>query len=149
LPLAYVLLARAASAVTGVGHAKPEDALALVRSTDIRSSRDARLHCVTQARHLFDDSLKSQGGVSGHVLAKDRCRFALTHDTNNLWPEVCVVIVTASAPGVREAGAVVYDGAIGDVGLVVCDRDVVHRGAAVCGLRSLAQEPGSIAIHDS
>ena len=56
LPLAYVLLARPASAATGVGHPEPEDSLALVRGTDISSSRDARLHCVTQARHVFDDS---------------------------------------------------------------------------------------------
>ena len=54
----------ASGAVVGVGHPEPEDPLALVRSADVRSSRDNRLHAETHARQVFDDSGKPKGEVS-------------------------------------------------------------------------------------
>jgi hypothetical protein len=86
----------------GVGQPEPEKPLAAMRRADIRSSRDKRLHAVTHARHVFDDSLESQGGVSGNIFTKDCCRFDLTHDAKNLEPEVPLVVGSLAESGGAE-----------------------------------------------
>lgn len=105
LPRSKVPLALSESADIGVGHPEPEDSLAPVRGACVRSSRDERLNAVIHARHSFDDSLKPQGGVSTHVLAKDCARTDLTNDAKNVGDHVSRVVSSESLAGARVADA--------------------------------------------
>jgi len=121
------------SDAVGEGHpaisrGENEDPLALVRGADFSRAEYSPRHIVTHFFQVADDCGESQRDVSFDVLEEAQSWFTKSNAICDPGPEVSFVFFSLSLSCCGERLAVVDDGPVGVVTLVLVDGDVVYIG---------------------
>lgn len=90
----------------GVGHIvplrEPEEPLAPVRGSCVRSSEECRRKAVAQLVNLSGDDIESESQMVGDVFAEDVAGLDLSDDASELGPEVSFIRLGELLAGDRE-----------------------------------------------
>lgn len=85
-----------------VGHAEDEDALASVWRADFLRSKQSERAAVTTSRQVLKDEIEAEREVACDVLEEDSPRSKRLDESVDGGPEMTMVVVSQSLPGMAE-----------------------------------------------